>query len=100
VIAVAEDMQRHGLGRRLVDWCQEQTVNSGLEGVVLEVRPSNENARRFYERLGFRRIGTRKGYYPAAKGREDALVLRRDVAASAQSGAASQDHASPMGGSA
>lgn len=100
VIAVAVDMQRHGLGRRLVDWCQEQTVNSGLEGIVLEVRSSNENARRFYERLGFRQIGTRKGYYPAVKGREDALVLRRDVAATAQSDASARNPASPVGGSA
>ncbi|HEY0295159.1 MAG TPA: tRNA (adenosine(37)-N6)-threonylcarbamoyltransferase complex dimerization subunit type 1 TsaB [Bordetella sp.] len=81
VIAVARDRQRHGLGHRLVDWCHAQAVASGAEGILLEVRPSNENARRFYERLGFRQIGVRKGYYPAAAGREDALVLRRDVLA-------------------
>ncbi|HEX7750462.1 MAG TPA: tRNA (adenosine(37)-N6)-threonylcarbamoyltransferase complex dimerization subunit type 1 TsaB [Bordetella sp.] len=80
VIAVAGDLQRHGLGRRLIEWCQTQAVESGVQGIVLEVRPSNENARRFYERLGFQQIGVRKGYYPAAGGREDALVLRRDVA--------------------
>ena len=100
VIAVAGDLQRHGLGRRLVDWCRAQTVKSGAEGIVLEVRPSNENARRFYERLGFRQIGVRKGYYPAAKGREDALVLRRDVAASERGNASAQDQAVPAGGGA
>jgi tRNA threonylcarbamoyladenosine biosynthesis protein TsaB len=100
VIAVDGDLQRHGFGRRLVDWCQVQTVRSGVEGIVLEVRPSNENARRFYERLGFRQIGVRKGYYPAAKGREDALVLRRDVAAPGQGDAEALGHAVPTGGSA
>lgn len=100
VIAVAGDLQRHGLGRRLVDWCQAQTVESGTEGIVLEVRPSNENARRFYERLGFRQIGVRKGYYPAAEGREDALVLRRDVSTQGQGGASTRDRVVPIGGSA
>jgi len=29
-----------------------------------------------YERYGFVRIGTRRGYYPARDGREDAIVMR------------------------
>jgi tRNA threonylcarbamoyladenosine biosynthesis protein TsaB len=82
VIAVARDRQRQGLGRRLVDWCLEQAVRHGAEGILLEVRPSNESARHFYARLGFRQIGVRRGYYPAAAGRrEDALVLSLDVPA-------------------
>ncbi len=42
----------------------------------LEVRPSNAIAIRLYESLGFTRIGTRRGYYQAVGGREDAAVLR------------------------
>lgn len=81
VIAVAGDVRRRGLGRRLVDWCGAWAAQSGVDGILLEVRPSNESARQFYERLGFRQVGLRKGYYPAAFGREDALVLCRDAAA-------------------
>ena len=50
--------------------------------VYLEVRPSNTAARELYKSLGFRRVGVRKSYYPAAPGeaREDALQLARDIA--------------------
>ena len=41
----------------------------------LEVRPSNASARQLYSTLGFRHVGTRKGYYPAPGGREDAFIL-------------------------
>jgi tRNA threonylcarbamoyladenosine biosynthesis protein TsaB len=81
VIAVDRSLQRHGLGRRLVDWCSAQALRAGADGLLLEVRPSNENARGFYEHLGFRQIGVRKGYYPTVGGREDALVLKLDVQA-------------------
>ncbi len=46
----------------------------------LEVRDSNQRARGIYERYGFQRVGTRRGYYPASpdthpNGREDAVVM-------------------------
>lgn len=43
--------------------------------VFLEVRPSNELAHAMYERAGFNEIGRRPGYYPARRGREDAIVM-------------------------
>ena len=39
------------------------------------MRPSNVSALALYQRAGFETIGRRKGYYPAAEGREDALVM-------------------------
>ena len=45
----------------------------------LEVRPSNERACALYIREGFVEVGRRKGYYPAPDGREDALVMRRNI---------------------
>ena len=43
--------------------------------MFLDVRESNRAAARLYERLGFKRIGKRRGYYPAMGGREDSLVM-------------------------
>ena len=47
----------------------------GAHVLLLEVRPSNHAARRLYAEHGFEQIGTRRGYYPARDGREDALLL-------------------------
>lgn len=47
------------------------------ESMLLEVRPSNKAALALYYREGFERIGVRKHYYPAAGGREDALLLSK-----------------------
>ena len=49
------------------------------ERIFLEVRPSNHVAYRLYEQLGFNEIGVRKDYYPAFSGREDALVLAKEL---------------------
>ena len=46
-----------------------------IDKIYLEVRLSNAIGRRLYARAGFRELGTRRGYYPAAQGREDALVM-------------------------
>ena len=47
--------------------------------LFLEVRPTNEAGQRLYGGYGFRQIGVRRGYYPAHKGRQDALVLALDL---------------------
>ena len=45
-----------------------------LRLVVLEVRPSNVEARALYESFGFRVVGRRRGYYYDTG--EDALVMQ------------------------
>jgi len=52
----------------------------GATRLWLEVRTSNARAQRLYERLGYRALGLRKGYYPAPAGqREDAIVMGLDL---------------------
>ena len=50
-------------------------------GYTLEVRVSNTDAIRLYERLGFQSRGIRRGYY--TDNREDALIMWRDATVSA-----------------
>lgn len=80
VIAVQRDLQRQGVGTALMEWCEAQSRAAGVEGVLLEVRPSNPGAVAFYEHHGYVRIGVRKDYYPAGKGtREDAWVMQKPL---------------------
>jgi tRNA threonylcarbamoyladenosine biosynthesis protein TsaB len=86
VIAIGKNLHRQGLGSRLIAWCVERTRQRGIAGLLLEVRPSNEGAVAFYERHGFLRVGLRRSYYPAGKGRrEDALVMQKAVTPGANS---------------
>jgi len=74
-IAVSRSERGKGWGTFLMEWCCNHVQGLGCEGLLLEVRPSNESAKHIYEKLGFRLVGVRKNYYPALVGREDALVL-------------------------
>lgn len=74
-LSVRADQQGQGLGRRLLRWGMQKALNMHTNGMLLEVRPSNESARSLYESEGFKLIGLRKNYYPAKEGREDAMVL-------------------------
>ena len=76
-VAVSAAKQGQGLGRFLLNQAVACSRGLGMESVLLEVRPSNTRALEIYERYGFKQIGRRKGYYPAAHGqREDAIVMR------------------------
>ncbi|MCB1979467.1 MAG: ribosomal protein S18-alanine N-acetyltransferase [Burkholderiaceae bacterium] len=75
-LTVAPQFQRQGWARALLDalvlWARAQ----GSQWLWLEVRASNRRALRVYQAFGFRRVGGRPRYYPAAGGaREDAIVM-------------------------
>jgi ribosomal-protein-alanine N-acetyltransferase len=74
-ICVAPRARRQGHARTLMQHLLETACTHGARIAYLEVRPSNDAAIRLYQELGFRHVGTRRGYYPAHDGREDAFVL-------------------------
>ncbi|MDH4394963.1 MAG: ribosomal protein S18-alanine N-acetyltransferase [Limnobacter sp.] len=74
-ISIRADLQGQGMGRQLLQWGIGRGRSAGMQGMLLEVRPTNESARSLYESEGFKLVGTRKNYYPSKDGREDALVL-------------------------
>jgi len=80
-ITVAPSQQGRGLARALLDHLDRQAWMAGAQQLWLEVRESNVRARQVYERHGFVSVGRRKAYYPAAQGREDAVVMCRPVMA-------------------
>lgn len=74
-LCVAPSQQGRGLGRVLLRHLIEQAGSQGAEALFLEVRPSNVPALRLYDSMGFGEIDRRRNYYPAARGREDAVVM-------------------------
>lgn len=74
-ITVAPFNQGQGHGTRLLEQVQDLARRYALAQLLLEVRGSNDRARGLYLRRGFVDVGLRRGYYPAAAGREDAVVM-------------------------
>ena len=80
-VAVDPLHQRRGIATALLEHLFEQTRGDERRGYTLEVRVSNDDAIRLYERLGFEPRGIRRGYY--TDNREDALIMWRDAGHSA-----------------
>jgi len=74
-LAVKRGYRRLGVGTALMEAMLVQCERSGCAKVFLEVRESNRAAIRFYDRLGFREVGVRAGYYRDPV--EAALVLEK-----------------------
>ena len=75
-ITVAPDYQRQGLARLMLEALAIWARSQGAQWLWLEARTSNLRAMQVYEAHGYRRVGHRKAYYPAANGtREDAVVM-------------------------
>jgi ribosomal-protein-alanine N-acetyltransferase len=75
-VTVAPEWQGRGHGSALLEAVIEHGRQLGLAALWLEVRLSNHRARALYARRGFAEVGLRRAYYPAAGGREDAVVMR------------------------
>ena len=78
-LCVRHDARGKGLGTRMVQYLMSQARQNDMGSIFLEVRESNKAAIHLYEKLGFNEIGLRRDYYPAANGREDALVLAHEI---------------------
>ena len=78
-VCVHPDFQGHGFGRILVEHVLERARAGKASTIFLEVRPSNVAACELYDKLGFNEVGIRENYYPSKVGREDALVLAKEL---------------------
>jgi [ribosomal protein S18]-alanine N-acetyltransferase len=75
-VAVLPQFRGGGIGSSLLRHVLAEAKQLGARRATLEVRASNEAARRLYERLGFYVAATRRNYYTNPV--EDALILWRD----------------------
>ena len=76
-IAVVPERRGEGIGRRLLRESISVAASRGTRSLYLEVRESNDVARRLYENVGFSVVGVRKQYYTEPV--EDAIVMRLNL---------------------
>jgi ribosomal-protein-alanine N-acetyltransferase len=76
-LTVQRDYRGFGYGREQLMHLLAVGHERDVRAFTLEVRESNERARQLYESVGFRPVGTRKGYYSTT--REDAIVMLKEL---------------------
>jgi ribosomal-protein-alanine N-acetyltransferase len=81
-VAMRPGFRGQGIGTALLHHVLAEATRMGARRATLEVRASNEGARRLYQRLGFYVAGTRRNYYSNPV--EDALILWRDEVVTGQ----------------
>ena len=74
-VAVSSSFRKNGIGSALVNHLLGESAKENADFVTLEVRKSNENAIKLYEKTGFSVVGERKDFYSSP--REDALLMTK-----------------------
>ena len=75
-IAVRSDWRRRGIGSKLLRFFLSTGEGKGCRRATLELRASNEAARKLYQQHGFRPVAIRKAYY--RRPLEDAVLMVMD----------------------
>jgi ribosomal-protein-alanine N-acetyltransferase len=83
LLAVEPELQRKGIGRRLVEWLEESAIVAGAFDISLETRADNADALNFYLMLGYHETGLAPNYY---SGLVDATLMARDLRVNTQFG--------------
>ena len=78
-IGIHPAAQRKGYGQALLSHLIAIAREKNLQTIFLEVRASNLKAQNLYRKLGFNEMTIRKNYYPSHKGREDAILMAKDI---------------------
>ncbi len=83
-LSVAPALRQRGHARYMLDALVERCRTDRLTQLWLEVRVSNENARRLYRGYGLREVGLRPAYYPASpeagsRRGEDAVLMQLHI---------------------
>ena len=79
-IAVDKKWRNKGVGLMLMRALFEALLRSPAKRMLLEVATDNPAALRLYGKVGFVKVGERKGYYPRPDGTPaTAIVMARDL---------------------
>ena len=78
--AVAPALQRRGIGTQLMRAAEDAVRERGFDTIELGVEDHNPDARRLYERLGYRVTGTSDFVYPGAPVPNPGVLMRKAIA--------------------
>ncbi len=76
-VCTSQNARRQGIGEALMRYLEAECKGRGAARIFLEVRESNAGAISLYEKLGYSRLGIRRGFY--SKPREDAFVYGKEI---------------------
>lgn len=80
LIATAPEFQNQGVGKQLLNHCQQLAKDKKYDSIILEVRASNQSATAFYKQSGYQYLTTKPNYYQSLSHvREDAYVMIKDL---------------------
>jgi len=78
-LCVRKDARRQGLGAAILINLLHAARQQSAGTAFLEVRRSNRVACSLYRKIGFNEIGVRRRYYASARGREDAIIMAKEL---------------------
>ena len=76
-VAVDHSCRRQGVGRKLLEQVENVCSEKGIIRLMLDVRESNESARKFYQNFGFGEDGIRKNFYSLPE--ENAVLMSKTI---------------------
>ena len=78
-ITVIKEYWGQGVGSRLMEMLIEFAKKKGLASIYLEVRSDNLRAIRLYQKYGFEKIGTYRGFFKIGEEFHDADFMRLEL---------------------
>lgn len=78
-MCIDHSVQSLGIGRKLLNYLENICRYHQSKTFILEVRQSNPIAHALYQSFGFKDIGIRKNYYKTTEGRENAIVMKKQL---------------------
>ena len=76
-VCVKASARRQGIGKQMLNFLQEEAKKLGINILYLEVRESNQTARKLYTSFGFEEDGIRKDFYELPK--ENAVLMHKSL---------------------
>ena len=76
LLAVKMIYRRRGIGKQIVKWLEEVALTAGIFNIFVQARKINNDAIKFYKKLGFEIIDEKSGFY---RGQETGVIMSKNI---------------------